>query len=305
MFGVAALLAWEAAVRVAGTPPYILPGPIAIARAFVASPGSLLAALGSTLSVTAMALVAAAALGAALALAMSASRLARDAIQPWAVALQVTPIVAIVPLVIIWVGHMVSSPQLATATVLVVSATIVAFFPVFANTAAGLDSAPAELADLFRLYGASRWQTLRLLRLPAALPYFLAGLRISGGLALVGAVVAEFVAGSGGFASGLAYTIQEAGISLAGAAHVRSPRVAGLGRGRHQRRAGFPCDIRAAPAHLDLLRKRVRSFTEVNGFGWPGGVRTGSIGAGTDAGGIGSANRLAGASMLSRRFARR
>jgi len=214
LFGLLALVAWEAAVRLTGVPPYIVPGPLAIATAFAASPGSLLAALGSTLMVTAIALVVAASLGAALALAMSASRLARAAIQPWAVALQVTPIVAIVPLVIIWVGHVVSSPQLATLIVLVVSATIVAFFPVFANTAAGLAAAPAELADLFRLYGGGRWQTLRLLRLPAALPYFLAGLRISGGLALVGAVVAEFVAGSGGVASGLAYTIQEAGFRL-------------------------------------------------------------------------------------------
>jgi NitT/TauT family transport system permease protein len=97
---------------------------------------------------------------------------------------------------------------------LVVCATIVAFFPVFANTATGLASAPAELVDLFRLYGASRAKTLWLLRLPAALPFFLAGLRISGGLALVGAVVAEFVAGSGGFASGLAYRILEAGYRL-------------------------------------------------------------------------------------------
>jgi NitT/TauT family transport system permease protein len=145
-------------------------------------------------------------MGAAMALAMSVSRLAQAAIQPWAVILQVTPIVAIAPLIIVWVGDPFAS--------LVVCATIVAFFPVFANTAEGLASAPSELGDLFRLYGAGRWRTLVLLRLPAALPYFLAGLRISGGLALVGAVVAEFVAGSGGFASGLAYRILEAGYRL-------------------------------------------------------------------------------------------
>ncbi len=214
LFGLAALLAWEAAVRITGVAPYVLPGPLAVLRAFAGSPASLLAALGSTLLVTGIALVVAALLGGALALAISASRLARAAMEPWAVALQVTPIVAIVPLVIIWVGRLVPSPQLATLMVLVVSATVVAFFPVFANTAAGLASPPAELADLFRLYGGGRWQTLRLLRLPAALPFFLAGLRISGGLALVGAVVAEFVAGSGGVASGLAYTIQEAGFRL-------------------------------------------------------------------------------------------
>ena len=141
-----------------------------------------------------------------MALAMAASRLAQAAIQPWAVVLQVTPIVAIAPLIIVWVGDPFAS--------LVVCATIVAFFPVFSNTATGLASAPHDLTDLFRLYGAGRWKTLRLLRLPAALPYFLAGLRISGGLALVGAVVAEFVAGSGGFGSGLAYRILEAGYRL-------------------------------------------------------------------------------------------
>ena len=201
-------------MRLTGVPVYVLPGPVAVVGAFVDAPVLLLKALASTLTVTAIAIVAAALVGGALALAMSASRLARAAIEPWAVVLQVTPIVAIVPLVIIWVGYLVHSPQASTLIVLVVSATIVAFFPVFANTAVGLASAPAELRDLFRLYGAGRWQTLRLLLLPAALPYFLAGLRISGGLALVGAVVAEFVAGSGGVASGLAYTIQESGFRL-------------------------------------------------------------------------------------------
>jgi NitT/TauT family transport system permease protein len=206
LFGLLSLAAWEAAVRLAGVPVYILPGPLAIIGAFVADPIGLLGSLASTLIVTVAALVTSATLGVALALAMSASQLARAAILPWAVVLQVTPIVAIAPLVIIWVGDPFAS--------LVVCATIVAFFPVFANTAAGLASAPPELNDLFHLYGASRRDTLFLLRLPAALPFFLAGLRISGGLALVGAVVAEFVAGSGGFASGLAYRILEAGYRL-------------------------------------------------------------------------------------------
>jgi len=204
--GLLALAAWEIAVRVTGVPVYLVPGPIAIFRAFYADPAGLLSALLSTLLVTSAALIAAAVLGVVMALLMAASRLAQAAIQPWAVVLQVTPIVAIAPLIIVWVGN----PFLS----LVVCATIVAFFPVFANTAAGLSSAPTELADLFRLYGAGRWQTVWRLRLPAALPYFLSGLRISGGLALVGAVVAEFVAGSGGFASGLAYRILEAGYRL-------------------------------------------------------------------------------------------
>jgi NitT/TauT family transport system permease protein len=206
LFGLLALTLWEAAVRLLDVPVYVLPGPVAILGAFVADPIGLLQSLVSTLFVTFAALAVAAVLGGAMAVAMSASRLAQAAIQPWAVALQVTPLPAIAPLIIIWVGQ----PFLA----LVVCATIVAFFPLFASTASGLASAPPELNDLFHLYGARRWQTMRLLRLPAALPYFLTGLRISGGLALVGAVVAELVAGSGGFASGLAYRILEASFRL-------------------------------------------------------------------------------------------
>jgi NitT/TauT family transport system permease protein len=200
LFGLLALAIWELVVRLFDVPTYLVPGPIAIVSAFLQDPYGLLLSLASTLSVTL------AVMGGAMAIAMSASRLAQAAIQPWAVILQVTPIVAIAPLIIVWVGNPFAS--------LVVCAMIVAFFPVFANTATGLASAPAELTDLFRLYGGSRWSTLTLLRLPAALPHFLGGLRISGGLALVGAVVAEFVAGSGGFASGLAYRILEAGYRL-------------------------------------------------------------------------------------------
>jgi NitT/TauT family transport system permease protein len=206
LFGILALLLWEGAVRLFDVPVYLVPGPLAVVAAFLQDPKGLLLSLASTLAVTFAALIASAVLGAAMAVAMSASRLAQAAIQPWAVILQVTPIVAIAPLIIVWVGDPFAS--------LVVCAMIVAFFPVFANTATGLASAPAELADLFLLYGGSRWRTLTLLRLPACLPYFLTGLRISGGLALVGAVVAEFVAGSGGFASGLAYRILEAGYRL-------------------------------------------------------------------------------------------
>lgn len=206
LFGLLALCLWEAGVWAAGVPRYVLPGPIAVLGAFFADPAGLLLSLASTLVVTFAALIAASVTGAGLALAMSLSPFLQAAIQPWAVVLQVTPIVAIAPLIIIWVGN----PFAA----LVVCATIVAFFPVFANTAAGLAVPAPELADLFRIYQAGRWKTLWLLRLPSAVPLFLAGLRVSGGLALVGAVVAEFVAGSGGFASGLAYRILEAGYRL-------------------------------------------------------------------------------------------
>lgn len=206
LFGVLVLVLWEGFVRLLHVPPYLFPGPVAIAGAFGAAPVLLLGSLASTLIVTFVALAIAAVLGLLMAIAVEVSTLARAVVQPWAVILQVTPIVAIAPLIIVLVGQ----PFVA----LVVCATIVAFFPVFATTAAGLASVPPELDDLFRLYGGGRWRTLALLRLPTAIPYFLSGLRISGGLALVGAVVAEFVAGSGGFATGLAYRILEAGYRL-------------------------------------------------------------------------------------------
>jgi NitT/TauT family transport system permease protein len=165
-----------------------------------------LGSLMVTLRITAAALLAAVILGGALAILFAQSRLLEISLFPYAVILQVTPIVAIAPLIIIWVND--------TFLALLVCAWIVAFFPIVANTTLGLNSADRNLVDLFRLYGASRWQMLRYLRLPAALPYFLAGVRISGGLALIGAVVAEFVAGTGGTETGLAYRILEAGYRL-------------------------------------------------------------------------------------------
>ncbi len=203
---VLALAIWQAATMLTGVPVYLVPGPAAIAQAFAADAGGLLRALLATLSVTVAALVLACLLGVLLAAAMAASRWARVAIEPWAVILQVTPVVAVAPLIIVWIGDPFSA--------MVVCATIVAFFPVFSNTAAGLSATPPELLDLFRLNGATTRQEVWRLRLPAAIPYFLAGLRVSGGLALVGAVVAEFVTGAGGVASGLAFRILEAGYRL-------------------------------------------------------------------------------------------
>src|SRR5271154_1260894 len=198
---------WEIIVRAEGIPPYILPGPVLIAQTLWSDGPSLLGSLLVTLRITLAALAAAVILGGAIALLFSLSRVLALSLFPYAVILQVTPIVAIAPLIIIWVQQ----PFLA----LLVCAWIVAFFPIVSNTTVGLNSADRNLIALFRLYGASPAQTLRYLRLPTALPYFLAGLRISGGLALIGAVVAEFVAGTGGTETGLAFRILEAGYRLA------------------------------------------------------------------------------------------
>jgi NitT/TauT family transport system permease protein len=206
LLGVAVLIGWEALVVLREIPPYILPGPSRIARSLITDWHALAAALAVTLSITAMALAAAVVLGVLLAVLFAQSRWLETALFPYAVVLQVTPVVAIAPLVIIWAKDV--------TLALLICAWIVAFFPILANTTVGLNAADRNLVDLFRLYGASRLQTLLRLRLPASLPYFFAGLRVSGGLALIGAVVAEFVAGTGGSASGLAYVILESGYRL-------------------------------------------------------------------------------------------
>lgn len=204
--GLVVLGGWEGLVRYLDVPPYVLPGPVAIAAALAEDWGLLWSSLLVTLRIALLALLAAVSVGGLLAVLFAQSRWVERALFPYAVVLQVTPIVAIAPLILIWVDDVTLS--------LLICAWIVAFFPILSNTVLGLNSADRNLVELFRLYGATRWQALWLLRLPSALPFFLAGLRVAGGLALIGAVVAEFVAGAGGTGSGLAFRILEAGYQL-------------------------------------------------------------------------------------------
>jgi NitT/TauT family transport system permease protein len=201
-----ALGGWEALVRIREIPAYLLPGPLLIADTLVRDWGTLSGSLAITLRITALALAAAVVLGTALAILFAQSKWVEFSLFPYAVILQVTPVVAIAPLIIIWVNDVDLS--------LLICAWIVAFFPILSNTTLGLNSFDHNLADLFRLYRASPWQVLTRLRIPSAMPFFLAGLKISGGLALIGAIVAEFVAGTGGTESGLAFRILESGYQL-------------------------------------------------------------------------------------------
>jgi NitT/TauT family transport system permease protein len=196
---------WELVVRLSQIPPYVLPSPWLVFSTLVADWAMLSAALLVTLTTTVEGFLLAAVGGVALAVLFNQSRLIEYSLYPYAVILQVTPIVAIAPLLLVYL------PQPAAV---LVCAWIVAFFPVLANTTLGLNSVDHNLADLFRLYGATRRQVLWELKLPAALPHILGGLRIAGGLALIGAVVAEIAAGSAGAGSGLAYRIVEAGYRL-------------------------------------------------------------------------------------------
>lgn len=198
--------AWQAWTTLANVPSYLVPSPLLVAQTLVQDWDLLRTAWISTLEITALAFASAVVLGSGLAFVMVQSRWLEAALLPYAILLQVTPIVAIAPLIIIWV----KDPTQA----LVICATVVALFPIISNTTVGLRSVNPGLLDYFKLQRASRWQTLWRLRLPSALPYILAGWRISGGLALIGAIVAEFVAGTGGTEAGLAFQILQSGYQL-------------------------------------------------------------------------------------------
>ncbi len=201
-----ALLIWDRIVVWNDIQPYILPRPVDVCNALIEDRALLFASLLTTLKITGLGLLCAIVGGVGLAVLFAQSKWVEMSFYPYAIVLQVTPIVAIFPLINIYVDNL--------TVKLLLCAWIVAFFPILSNTTLGLNSVDRNLRDLFRLNGATRWQELRHLRLPAAMPYFLAGLKIAGGLALIGAVVAEFVAGSGGQQSGLAARIIEAGYRL-------------------------------------------------------------------------------------------
>ncbi len=195
------VLVWQAIVIIYQTPHYILPGPALVVEAFFEDWGTLAPALWVTTKITFISLGLALVGGVGLAVIMVQSRWIETALYPITVILQVTPIVAIAPLILIYTP--------TTQVALLICAFLVAFFPILSNMAQGLKSVDHNLLNLFELYGASRWQTLVHLKLPASLPYFMTGLRIGGGLALIAAVVAEFAAGSAGAGSGLAFRLLE------------------------------------------------------------------------------------------------
>jgi NitT/TauT family transport system permease protein len=197
------LAVWEMAVRALKVPPYLLPAPSQVFAALVGNAAILAASAWNTLSMALWALVIASFCALVVALLISLSPLAEHAVRPLAVALQVTPIVAIAPLVNIWAG--LDHPERAVIGL----ASVVAFFPIFSGAITGLRSADPDLERLFDLYGASRVQRLLKLRLPAAVPFLLEGHKVAAGLAVIGAVVAEFVSGSGG-SQGLAWRLLEA-----------------------------------------------------------------------------------------------
>ncbi|MCP3715419.1 MULTISPECIES: ABC transporter permease [unclassified Paraburkholderia] len=204
--GIVLLFVWQSVCMALAVPPYLVPSPIAIGKTLVEDWPLLSGSLWVTLRITLLAFALAVVCGTAAAFLFVQSRVIEASLFPYAILLQVTPVVAIAPLIIIWVKE----PTLA----LVICATLVAVFPIISNTVLGLRSVNPGLINLFRINRASRWDTLVRLRIPSALPYFFGGLRISCGLALIGAVVAEFVAGTGGTGAGLAYQILQAGFAL-------------------------------------------------------------------------------------------
>ncbi|MBV9549341.1 MAG: ABC transporter permease [Alphaproteobacteria bacterium] len=204
---IAVLTAWEIIVAAKQIPPYILPSPSAILAALAANWATLSASMLVTIRVTLQGFAGACLVAIALAVLFSQSRPAERALYPYAVILQVTPMVAIAPLILIWVGF----EHIDRALALI--AGMIAFFPILSNAVQGLKSADFNLLDLTRLYGATRWQTLVKVQMPSALPALLTGMKVGGVIALIGEVTAEFAAGSG-TASGLAWRIVESGNRL-------------------------------------------------------------------------------------------
>jgi NitT/TauT family transport system permease protein len=200
------IAAWDLFCVVYEVPHYVIPRPGRVLTALIEDWSLLVSSLGATLVITFSALALAIIGGVGLAILFAQSKWVEMSFFPYAIILQVTPIIVIAPLIFIYVDSKFIG--------LLICAWIVAFFPILSNTTLGLKSADHNLVDMMKLYGASRWQTLRFLRLPSALPYFLGGLKIAGGLSLIGAIVAEFVAGSGGAGSGLAFRILEASYRL-------------------------------------------------------------------------------------------
>jgi NitT/TauT family transport system permease protein len=196
-----AVLMWEFLVWYNEVPHYLIPAPSLILKTLWVEGPSLLGSAWFTVKLTLMSLGLAVIGGVLLGMVFALSRTVEVSLFPFAVILQVTPVVAIAPLILIYVN--------STFTALLICAWIVAFFPILSNTVIGIRSADHNLRDMFRLYKATPWQRLRYLLIPSALPYFMASLKIAGGLALVGAVVAEFVAGSAGQNTGLASRILE------------------------------------------------------------------------------------------------
>jgi len=197
---------WQGLVVGLELPPYLVPSPFLMVKTLFTDWATLGAALLVTLEITVLAFVVATIAGVLISFLFVQNKQIETALFPYAVLLQVTPIVAVAPLIIIWVKNPTAS--------MVICASLVALFPIISNTTLGLRSIDADLQSYFRMNRATRWQTLVRLRIPSALPYFFGGLRISSGLALIGAVVAEFVAGTGGSGAGLAYQILQAGFRL-------------------------------------------------------------------------------------------
>ena len=206
LLGFILLLIWELSFRQLQVPIYLVPKPSDIVHSLTGHAALLFASLCTTLKITLLAFLMAIVVGTLFSFLFVQSRVIEACFMPYAILFQVTPIVAIAPLIIIWIQN--------TTLALTMCAMLVAVFPILTNTTLGLRSVNPGLLNLFRVNKATRWQILTRLRIPNALPYFFSGLRISCGLALIGAVVAEFVAGTGGSSAGLAYQILQAGFQL-------------------------------------------------------------------------------------------
>jgi NitT/TauT family transport system permease protein len=216
------LLAWQGLLAALDTPSYIFPKPTDVFVSVTEKGGLLWESATRTAIASASGLGLAIVFGVAGAILLALSKVLERSLLPYAIVVQTTPIVAIAPIIVIWIG--------AGMRAIIIVAFIISFFPILSNTLVGLNSADLEVQSFFRMHDASRWQTMRKLRLPTSLPYLMAGVRISGGLAVIGAIVGEFVAGIGGGRGGLGYVIQVSAKTL-DTPYLMAAAIAGSGMG--------------------------------------------------------------------------
>ncbi|BBI34131.1 ABC transporter permease [Cohnella abietis] len=197
---------WQFGIALLGTPAYLFPKPTDVFKAATENGPALLESVTTTAIESVLGFLLSIVVGVLGAIVLALSKPIEKSVYPYAIVLQTVPIVAIAPLIVIWFGSGMNAIVCITF--------LVCFFPILSNTLIGLNSTDQGLKNLFHLYSASPWQTMWSLRIPAAFPYIVAGLKISCTLSVIGSIVGEYVAGVGGGKGGLGYAITFAAMRL-------------------------------------------------------------------------------------------
>ena len=197
---------WQAIPTLLDIKPFILPKPTDVVNAAIKDWDLLWPAMQITVVEAVIGFILSAVIGIGVSILLASSRIIEISLYPYAVILQTIPVIAVAPIVVIWFGSGFNS--------IVIISFLIGFFPIVSNTLMGLNSVDKNMGDLFQLYNASKWQTMWKLRIPAAMPYMMSGLKVSCTLSIIGAITGEYIAGIGGGKGGLGYAITVAAVQL-------------------------------------------------------------------------------------------